>query len=514
MDTVRERTKAAVIRGNGFFCCLNEMSFCPRSDEEAADLVFACALREIVEEESEGLSFLYERSGVFVYRGALRFVRDDKGVFSLTFVARNEEDELCIRCSDGIHPASKVSGKGRIAFSVDTRCDLQPINVFLYVCGEPVFCLQAEQRKKPNLSSKNNLKSQRSRSDVLRHICGQLRQEKRRLSSVLVGAGGKTAKTATESARTEQQKSRCLSALVRCEQRIKDVKAERRTNIERQLKRVRKEIVILRHIAEDMTTDFDLSKLIAALGQAEDVLDSLACHSMHQGEQERAGYMREASVAFSQPYLTLCPVAFDCREGEESLLQAAAFACADTSSVKNGGADDRAGGARLVRKALAVDWSRRDMLVGSVRSKKQFYHQIKEKYYYLPAKYMPEDAGSLAFVSMYLPRRYDDAGIRYYGRITRITYLVRSQIPYPMSRNNPDEMYCRLDVASWHARSVPISIKEEGVYIPQMTYSFLFVHCRETYELFHIHSAEDFLLLQKLRNLAQKNAPERGFTAL
>ena len=121
---------------------------------------------------------------------------------------------------------------------------------------------------------------------------------------------------------------------------------------------------------------------------------------------------------------------------------------------------------------------------------------------------MPEDAGSLAFVSMYLPRRYDDAGIRYYGRITRITYLVRSQIPYPMTHNNPDEMYCRLDVASWHVRSVPISIKEEGVYTPQMTYSFLFVHCRETYELFHIHSAEDFLLLQKLRNLAQKNAPD------
>lgn len=154
-------------------------------------------------------------------------------------------------------------------------------------------------------------------------------------------------------------------------------------------------------------------------------------------------------------------------------------------------------------EAGAVDWSHRDMLIGSVRSQSQFDYQIKERFYYLPAQYMPQHGSPPAYVAMYLSKRYHNAGIRYWGRIIAVTYLKRSQIPYPMTHNNPDELYCRLDVDSWHARHLPITVKEEGVYTPRMTYFFLFSHCVETYELFHICSTEDFMLLQRLRAIVE-----------
>lgn len=51
---------------------------------------------------------------------------------------------------------------------------------------------------------------------------------------------------------------------------------------------------------------------------------------------------------------------------------------------------------------------------------------------------------------------------------------------------------------------LPVAIKvcEEGVIRPKFTNMFLFQNCRDSYELFNIHSEEQYRLLQELKRIS------------
>ena len=48
---------------------------------------------------------------------------------------------------------------------------------------------------------------------------------------------------------------------------------------------------------------------------------------------------------------------------------------------------------------------------------------------------------------------------------------------------------------------VPIAIKDEGVFKPKFTNIFLLQHCNQSYELFNIHSDEQYRLLYELKRM-------------
>ena len=62
-------------------------------------------------------------------------------------------------------------------------------------------------------------------------------------------------------------------------------------------------------------------------------------------------------------------------------------------------------------------------------------------------------------------------------------------------------MYYAFMVKEWIELPVAISVKDEGVYEPKFTNLFLVQHCSQSYELFHIHSEEQYRLLHELKRM-------------
>ena len=159
--------------------------------------------------------------------------------------------------------------------------------------------------------------------------------------------------------------------------------------------------------------------------------------------------------------------------------------------------------AGIEKRLSQVDWARQDVLVGSFRKMEQFNINLKDGYYYVPAKNFDTDKLPIRYVALYQSAKLfgANAGIRYYGEVLTTTRVKRKQIPVPMSGNNGDEPYYVFRVREWKTLNTPISVKEEGVSEPKYTNMFLLTHCTHSYELFNIRSEEQFRLLHELKRM-------------
>jgi len=170
---------------------------------------------------------------------------------------------------------------------------------------------------------------------------------------------------------------------------------------------------------------------------------------------------------------------------------------------------ERASLPRGIESMLAkVDWSIKDMLVGSLSNKKQLELNLVKKFYHVPAKYISENDLPIRYVALYQSNSIfkNESGIRYYGTVIRTCLCKRKDIPIPMTRHNANELYYRFDVKSWNKLPVAIKVREEGVYQPKFTNMFLFQNCRDSYELFNIHSEDQYRLLQELKRISSDTA--------
>ena len=154
-----------------------------------------------------------------------------------------------------------------------------------------------------------------------------------------------------------------------------------------------------------------------------------------------------------------------------------------------------------------MDWSHRDVLVGSFRRTEQFAINLRDRYYYVPAERLAEDRLPIRYVALYQSATLfgGNAGIRYYGEVLATAKVRRGRIPVPMSRNNGNEPYCVFRVREWKELPMPITVKGEGVNEPRFTNMFLLTHCAHSYELFHVHSAEQFRLLTALKRMSDSH---------
>lgn len=153
-----------------------------------------------------------------------------------------------------------------------------------------------------------------------------------------------------------------------------------------------------------------------------------------------------------------------------------------------------------------VDWEKRDVLVGSISSKKQLDVILKDNYYYVPKSSMPSEKHQASYVALYQSYRLygKNAGILYYGEITNYDIRKRKDINDLPGRTNPHELCYYYEIDEWKTLDTKIEFEEEWVYKPRYTNLFLLKNCCKTFELFNIRNEEDFRLVSELRRI-QKN---------
>ena len=162
---------------------------------------------------------------------------------------------------------------------------------------------------------------------------------------------------------------------------------------------------------------------------------------------------------------------------------------------------ERASLPRGIEERLSkIDWSVRDVMVGSLGSVAQFDDNIRRKYYYVPAKYVKDSDLPIHYIALYQSKnRFKEyAGIRYYGEVTYMKNVKRKDIDFPMSRNNGDELYYAFRIKEWKTLPTPIVVKDEWVNEPKFTSLFLLEHSHQSFELFNIHSEEEYRLMVEI----------------
>lgn len=141
-----------------------------------------------------------------------------------------------------------------------------------------------------------------------------------------------------------------------------------------------------------------------------------------------------------------------------------------------------------------VDFSRLDVLVGTVRSDEQFAYCVDHSVYYAPVRVVDGERLPVSFVALYEEGINRRSGIKRYGRVTETAVVKRGDIPVAMSRANPEEAYYLFRVEEWQLLTHPISIAGTGRGRPAFTSEFLLTHARRSYQLTAIRSPEVYRL--------------------
>ena len=160
---------------------------------------------------------------------------------------------------------------------------------------------------------------------------------------------------------------------------------------------------------------------------------------------------------------------------------------------------ERASLPRGIEEKLAkVDWSVKDVMVGTVRSEEQLQFNLERKGYYVPEKYITDDMLPVRYIALYEQEIGGEPGIKRYGEVLTARKIKRGKIPVSLSRNNPDELYYYFTVRSWETLDKTIEIKDSNRGKPMFTNKFLLDNCTKSYQLFAISSEEEYRLMVEI----------------
>ncbi len=147
-------------------------------------------------------------------------------------------------------------------------------------------------------------------------------------------------------------------------------------------------------------------------------------------------------------------------------------------------------------------FGKKDVLVGSLGTQQQLYDNLSKNYYYAPMRNV--DRNNLPrYIALYQSSNLfpDDLGIRYYGEVTKTRKVKRKSIRLPVRHSNYNELYYEFRIKEWQTLPHTICVKDEGVYEPKYTNMFLLKNCIDSYQLFNIHSYDEYLLANFLDKL-------------
>lgn len=153
-------------------------------------------------------------------------------------------------------------------------------------------------------------------------------------------------------------------------------------------------------------------------------------------------------------------------------------------------------------KLKKVDWTRRDVLVGTVRQHEQLAVCLNYRFYYIPVGLLPQDKLPIHEVAIYQPKDIygRDAGVEYYGEIVSLEKVARNEIK-EIPRDS-DDLYYRVNVREWLKLDRRIEAKEYGVRTAAFTNDFLLKHSSTVPELFQIKTEEEYRFFTELKRVA------------
>ena len=171
----------------------------------------------------------------------------------------------------------------------------------------------------------------------------------------------------------------------------------------------------------------------------------------------------------------------------------------------------------IEEKLATVDWSKRDVLIGTFRSVEQFNICFDKNFYYVPERQVGRDKLPIHWVALYQTNtKFTNKGeIRYYGEVIGLSRVKRKSITeVPMTRNNPEEVYYRITVIQWkditevNESGKPIYPKESG-FVVDFTNFFLLEHSEVVPEL-QFKNEEEYRFYSELKRTAKKAEISEG----
>ncbi len=153
-----------------------------------------------------------------------------------------------------------------------------------------------------------------------------------------------------------------------------------------------------------------------------------------------------------------------------------------------------------------VDWTKEDVLVGSLSSKEQWEDCFIHNYYYVPVKSLLKVGyHQVDYIAIYHSKKQfgENAGILYYGKVLKTIPIQRKNINNLCGNTKPNAMCYKFSIEKWNKLPITIRFEKDWVYYPRYTNSFLLSNSISTFELFNIKSEEDYRLVYELRRFHQ-----------
>ena len=152
-----------------------------------------------------------------------------------------------------------------------------------------------------------------------------------------------------------------------------------------------------------------------------------------------------------------------------------------------------------------VDWSKEEVLVGSLSSLGQWEECFKKKYYYVPVSALYENYHQVEYIAIYQSKNLfgKEAGIRYYGEVIEVSIMPRIEINNLGGRTHPNAKCYRFTIKEWKKLSSKIEFERDWVYRPRYSNSLLLHNSKSTFELFNIRSESDYRLVYELRRIQE-----------
>lgn len=158
---------------------------------------------------------------------------------------------------------------------------------------------------------------------------------------------------------------------------------------------------------------------------------------------------------------------------------------------------------RKNKKPVATDsasiFTDRDVMIGTVRSREQLEYNLQKNNYHVPAKFVSEYNFPIKYIALYEDFA-EFSGVRYIGEVESYKRVRRRNIAFPMSRDNPREVYYFFQVKSWSQLKNQITSVDTRVGPPMFTTEFLVNNCSKSYELFTITSQVQYDLLSRIND--------------
>ena len=157
----------------------------------------------------------------------------------------------------------------------------------------------------------------------------------------------------------------------------------------------------------------------------------------------------------------------------------------------------------------AVNWDRRDVLVGTLRNAAQLKACLDGRFYYIPAALVTEEDKPIHYVALFqTPRVFPGhAGIFWYGAVQRSALVERGSIlEVPQTHGSPDAPYYRYQICQWLPLPTPIRPREAG-FVRAFTNLFLLENAEFIPELL-LGSEEEYRLFLELKRRVPAAPPE------